>query len=230
MENNSGTQKPLLGADNNALIALVSINVMVAILLGFLRVVYYLEGFSIAEYQTEIFQIMTLIPQKIASHPWSLLTFSWVHEGFWILFTNMIWLTAFCNVLQNMGANKHLFPIYFYSGLLAGVVYLCIGTEAPFLGAHIGVIALAVAATTMSPNFKLFGNLIKGLPIWTLTVFYLIFTGLSLIEQPWQQNVAVIVGGATGIGYTMLLKKGVDLGKWMHQLIHLLNNSLRPKS
>ena len=230
MENNSASQKPLLGADNNALIALVSVNVIVAILLGFLRVVYYLEGFSIAEYQGEVFQIVTLIPQKIASHPWSLLTFSWVHAGFWILFTNMIWLTAFCNVLQNMGANKHLFPIYFYSGLVAGGVYLCIGSNAPLLGAQVGVIALAVAATTMSPNFKLFGNVIKGLPVWALTVFYLIFTGLSLKEQPWQQNVAIAVGSATGIGYALLLKRGTDLGRWMHQLLHLLNNSLKPKA
>ena len=30
--------------------------------------------------------------------------------------------------------------------------------------------------------------------------------------------------------YILLLKKGIDLGKWMHQLLHLLNNSLAPKN
>ena len=29
--------------------------------------------------------------------------------------------------------------------------------------------------------------------------------------------------------YVMLLNKGNDLGKWMHELLHLLNNSLAPK-
>jgi hypothetical protein len=33
----------------------------------------------------------------------------------------------------------------------------------------------------------------------------------------------------TGLLYVILLNKGNDLGKWMHQLLHLLNNSLAPK-
>jgi hypothetical protein len=49
------------------------------------------------------------------------------------------------------------------------------------------------------------------------------------MQQPWQQQVATLVGGLTGLGYIFLLKKQIDLGNWMHRLLNLLNNSLSPK-
>jgi membrane associated rhomboid family serine protease len=222
--------KPLLGADNNALIALVSINIIVAIVLGFFRVLYFLEGFTFDAYQIEVFQLATLIPQQIQIHPWTLLTFNWTHAGFWDLLTNMVWLAAFCNILQNLGANKHLFPIYFYSGLVAGLVYLFSGATTPFLGAHIGVLALAFAATMHSPKYKFLANAKGGgIPLWVLTLIYLAIAIPSVIANPWQQQLAVLLGGLFGVFYILLLKKRIDLGNWMHQLLSLLNNSLRPK-
>jgi len=37
-------QKPLLGADNNALVALLAINLVAFVLLGFFKVIYFLDG------------------------------------------------------------------------------------------------------------------------------------------------------------------------------------------
>jgi len=37
-------QKPLLGADNNALVALLAINLVAYVMLGFLKVIYFLDG------------------------------------------------------------------------------------------------------------------------------------------------------------------------------------------
>lgn len=223
-------QKPILGADNNALVALVSINIMLSILLGFFRVLYFLEGFSFEAYQTEVFQLATLIPAQIQSHPWTLLTYNWTHIGFWDLLTNMVWLAVFCNILQNQGANKHLFPIYFYSGLVAGISYLFMGSTIPFLGAHIGVLALAIAATTNGFNYRFLANAKGGgIPLWGVTIIYLSIAIPVISKQPWQQQIAVLLGGIVGFVYIFLLKKQIDLGKWMHQLLHLVNNSLSPK-
>lgn len=227
---NQFSKKPLLGADNNALVALVSVSIIVSAVLGFFRVLYFLEGFTFDAYQTEVFQLATLIPQKILQHPWTLFTYNWTHIGFWDLFTNMVWLAAFCNILQNLGANKHLFPIYFYSGIAAGLVYIFIGPAVPFLGAHVGVIALALAATMLSPKYKFLANTKGGgLPLWILTLIYLALAAPTIMQQPWQLQVALLIGGLMGPGYIYLLKKQVDMGNWMHHLLKLLNNSLSPK-
>jgi membrane associated rhomboid family serine protease len=223
-------QKPLLGADNNALVALVSINIIFSILFGFFRVLYFLEGFSFEAYQTEVFQLATLIPTQIQSHPWTLFTYNWTHIGFWDLFTNMVWLAVYGNILQNQGANKHLFPIYFYSGLVAGLSYLLLGSNVPFLGAHIGVLALAIAATISAPSYKFLANAKGGgIPLWALTIIYCCIAIPSLLQQTWQQQIAVILGGIVGFVYIFLLNRQIDLGKWMHQFLHLVNNSLSPK-
>ena len=46
--------KPSIGADNNALIALLSINLVVYAIIGFLKVVYYLNGYPLEEFYTQI--------------------------------------------------------------------------------------------------------------------------------------------------------------------------------
>lgn len=44
------SNKPLLGADNNALIALLSINLVVYALIGFFKVVYYLNSLPLEQF------------------------------------------------------------------------------------------------------------------------------------------------------------------------------------
>ena len=115
-------QKPLLGADNNSLVALLAINLVGYVILGLIKVVYYLESLPLEQYYAQIFQPFTL-DQHWLSHPWSILTYNWIHDGFWMVFANMIWLSVFSYALQSKAANKHIFPIYFYSGVLGALVY-----------------------------------------------------------------------------------------------------------
>ena len=55
--------------------------------------------------------------QEALEKPWTFFIYNWSHDQFWTLCGNMIWLTVFGLILQNQGANKHLFPIYLYSGI-----------------------------------------------------------------------------------------------------------------
>jgi membrane associated rhomboid family serine protease len=222
-------QKPLLGADNNTLVALLAINLVGYVILGLIKVVYYLESLPLEQFYAQIFQPFTITTNWI-QHPWSLLTYSWVHDGFWILFANMIWLTVFSYTLQIKGANKHLFPIYFYAGIAGALVYVIVGSNQALSGAGVSVTGLVIAAMALVPNHKLLTNLAGGIPVWILGVVYLLLQGYAILDEPIASDLATIAGGVMGAVYVMLLKRGVDLGKWMHQLLHLLNNSLAPKN
>ena len=222
-------QKPLLGADNNTLVALLGINLVCYVILGLIKVVYYLESLPLEQYYAQIFQPLT-IDTNWMNHPWSLLSYNWVHDGFWILFANMIWLSLFSYMLQEKGANKHLFPIYFYAGVLGAIGFMIVGSNQPLMGAGVSVTALVVAAMAFIPNYKLLTHIVGGIPLWILGVVYLLLQGYLLLDQPIAADIAILIGGFTGAIYIMLLKRGKDLGKWMHQLLHLLNNSLAPKN
>ena len=230
MQNEKST-KPLLGADNNALIALLSINLVVYALIGFFKVVYYLNSYPLEQFYAQIMQpsILASSPTEFLQQPWTLLTYYWVHDGFWVLLTNMIWLVAFGYLLQVQASNKHIFPIYFYAGILAGLSHILLGADAPIMGAQVGVMALAMAVASLSPKYRLLKNIGKGIPVWILAMVYLIIQALSLQEASLALIISYLVAATTGLLYVMLLNKGNDLGKWMHQLLHLLNNSLAPK-
>lgn len=222
-------QKPLLGADNNALVALLAINLVGYVILGLLKVIYYLESLPLEQFYNQIFYPLTL--QRDWLHqPWSLFVYNWVHDGFWTLFTNMIWLSIFTYVLQVKGANKHVFPIYFYSGLMGAICFLCMSANQPLVGAAVSVTALVVATMVLTPQYKLLSSLLGGLPIWILGIIYLVLQGYSLVNTSLSVILSIAIGGVSGGVYVMLLKRGKDLGKWMHQLLHLLNNSLSPKN
>jgi len=230
MQNENST-KPLLGADNNALIAVLSINLVVYALIGFLKVVYYLNSYPLEQFYAQIMEPSILHPSasELLHQPWTLFTYYWVHDGFWVLLTNMIWLTAFGVILQEQSANKHIFPIYFYAGIVAGFAYIFLGAELPIMGAQVGVMAIVIATVTLAPRYRLLKNIGKGIPVWILAIVYLIIQAFSLQDASLALMICNLVAATTGLLYVILLNKGNDLGKWMHQLLHLLNNSLAPQ-
>ena len=222
-------QKPLLGADNNALVALLAINLVGYVILGLLKVIYYLESLPLEQYYNQLFYPLTL--QRDWYHqPWSLFTYNWVHDGFWTLLPNMIWMSIFIHMLQVKGANKHVFPIYFYSGLLGAITFLCMGANQPLVGAGVSVTGLVFASIALIPNYKFLSSVFGGIPLWLLGIIYILLQGYAFLDASISVDIAIAVGGITGFVYVMLLKRGKDLGKWMHQLLHLLNNSLSPKN
>ena len=232
-------QKPLLGADNNALVALLAINLVAFVMLGFFKVIYFLDGTPIELFYKNIFHLFTVPTSgdQWLTQIWSLFTFNWMHDGFWELFTNMIWLTVFGYVLQMNQSNKHLFPIYFYAGLMGGLSYVMMsfGISAnfisfPLMGASMSVSALVMAATLIAPRFKLLANIGNGVPLWILSIIYFALQIATLTKYQFANSVVAILSVVMGVVYVLLLKKGVDLGKWMHNLLHWLNKSAAPKT
>jgi membrane associated rhomboid family serine protease len=222
-------QKPLLGADNNTLVALLGINLVCYVILGLIKVVYYLESLPLDQFYTQIFQPFIMNGDWM-KHPWSLFTYNWIQDGFWSLFTNMSWMSFFSYYLQVNGYNKHLFPIYFYAGIVGAAVFILLGFDHVLLGATVSVTGIVVTGMALIPNYKLLSNIGGGVPLWIFGLCYLILQGYVLSNEPVQTILPVMMGGLAGLFYVLLLKKGYDLGKWMHQLLHLLNNSLAPKN
>jgi membrane associated rhomboid family serine protease len=232
-------KKPLLGADNNALVALLAINLVAYVLLGFLKVIYFLDGTPIELFYKNIFHLFTLPTQGAhwLTQPWSILTFNWVHDGFWVLFTNMIWLSVFGYVLQMNQGNRHIFPIYFYAGLIGGGTYIIMSfgvgsqfIQYPLMGASSSVTALIIATTLFVPQYKLLNNIGNGVPLWILSIIYIALQITSLTKYQPAQIWVVIMASGMSIFYVLLLKRGIDLGKWMHNLLHWLNKIAAPKS
>lgn len=223
--------KPLLGADNNALVAIVSVNLMIAVAYGMTRMVYYLEGFPMAQFYDEVVHHFMLSPyyQEALEKPWTFFIYNWSHDQFWTLCGNLIWLTVFGTILQNQQSNKHLFPIYFYSGILGGIAFILMGAGISFMGAELSIMALATAALSLNPRYKLSLSGTSIPPVWVIFVIYFVIQFATHLSGTPVFFFTLSVGGFVGVGYMYLLKKKIDLGNWMHQLVKKFNAYMAPK-
>jgi membrane associated rhomboid family serine protease len=230
MNEQVSSSKPLLGADNNAMVALVVINLSMAAMVLFIRSVYFLEGHSYQSYLDDVFSKIVLHPATVAKYPWTVLSYNWVLSDYWTLFTNLFWLFVFGNILQSNGANKHIFPIYFYTGIVVALLYLIFPAGIAIMGAGFGVLSLAMAALISAPHYPLLGSNQKWITTQWLVVLYVGLVVFFNAKAPLSIQLCLLAAALSSLLYMFLLKRGVDLGKWMHQLLHLLNNSLAPKN
>ena len=138
---------------------------------------------------------------------WTVFLYAWTHAGFWELFSNMIWLYAFGTIVQMLVGYKQVIPLFIYGAVVGGLFYQLaqlIPIEAfagrpAMLGAQGGVMALAVAALTLAPSYRIYLSPTFGIPLVIIAcVFFalmvmnanlepasLVFTGRGSIFRLW---------------------------------------------
>lgn len=167
---------------------------------------------------------------------WTVLTYGWVHNGFWELFSNMVWLYVFGSVTQLIIGYRQIIPLFVYS-LVIGAFFYEFSQFLPgdsfvgrsyMIGAQAGIISLAVAAITSAPNYRYHLTQHFSIP---LVVIVIIFFVLAIINSGLEgAAIFLLVGGAaTGFTYVILLKKGYNLGGWYHNMFDYLNKVADPK-
>ena len=231
-------KKIRLGDDNNALIALIGINTLLFVSFGLIQVIYYISQSGTTAFQYEILRwfIMPAKLSSIATKPWTVLTYMFIHVGFFYTLINMIWLWVFGSILQDLSGNSKIIPVYFYGGIAGAVFFVATSYTFPqlrgqveysfMLGGNAGIMAIALATTTLSPDYRLFRMLNGGIPLWILTILYVIidFTGTADASQ----RLAHLGGGLVGFLFVLSLKKGYDGSLWMNNVYNWFTDLFNP--
>jgi membrane associated rhomboid family serine protease len=230
----------LLGQDGNSLAWLLAILAVVFCIFKFLWVVYKLSDWQEAAFYTNLFDWFTLTPDlgKLASRPWAILTYMFMHDEPMRLIGNALWLWAFGYILQDLTGPSKLIPLYIYGGIAGGLFFVLSYTIfpglagktaiAPLIGGSAGVIAIAVATTVLAPNYRIFPMINGGIPLWVLTLVYVILD-LAMIPVNNVGVYAAHVAGA-GIGYLFVhqLQRGRDWSNWMDKFFDWVSNLFNP--
>jgi len=234
-------RKLTIGQDGNALTLLIAINLTIFVVLKFTEVVYY---FSFGEegkalYNTQVLHYIS-IPSSIEGfikQPWTLITYMFVHDDVWHIIANMLWLWGFGYILQDLTGNRQLAPLYIYGGLAGAAVFLIThntipvleASGRPMIGASAGVMAIAIAATVLAPGYRIFPFLNGGIPLWVLTVIFLIIDLATIPNNNAGGHLAHLGGAAMGFVYMVALKRGTDWGLWMNNFFDWINNLFNPE-
>jgi membrane associated rhomboid family serine protease len=233
-------KKMVLGQDGNALVQLVIINAVLFAILKFIYVIYVLNSLNPGAYENNVLAWFSLPAtlDKLSSRPWTVLTYMFSDQHVFRFIGNMFWLWGFGYILQDLTGNRKLIPIYLYGGVAAAACFLlCYGFvprlqvqagAAQLIGANAAVMAVAIATTTVAPDYRIFPMINGGVPLWILTVLFLLINFSTIPHGDAGTYIACLSGAAAGFLFIYRLRRGHDGSIWMNQLFDWVNDLFNP--
>jgi membrane associated rhomboid family serine protease len=229
-----------LGADENALIGLITINIIFFLLLMVIQVVYFFFQAPESSFNAQVVQYFELPASllKLSERPWTVVTYMFSHTGVIHIITNMIWLWAFGFILQELTGNRKLIPIYIYGGFAGALFFIIANYTIPplkpfiesnaLIGGNAGVMAVAMATTMLAPGYRFFQQLNGGIPIWVLTMVYIIIDFAGVASMGAAHSISHLAGAGAGFLFVYLLRKDMDGSIWMLKFYDWLMNIFNP--
>lgn len=231
----------MLGQDNNALVFLFAVNMILFVIITFIKTVYYLSDIPEELFYKQILNWFTLpaVPETFLGRPWTLITHMFTHQGVWHLISNCLWLWGFGYIMQDLTGNNKLIPVYLYGGFVGGLVFLLgnnlvpvlernLAVTAPMMGAGASIMALAIATTTLAPDYRIFPLINGGIPLWVLTLVFVAIDFATLATGNAGIGAGHLAGGIVGYLYIRQLRRGQDWGAWMIGLMNWLDDLFSP--
>ncbi|MES2780622.1 MAG: rhomboid family intramembrane serine protease [Bacteroidota bacterium] len=216
--------------NNNAVRKIIIVNVAVFLLTALVNVFMFFAGIGGDTINPALQHFM--LPAalgKLLMQPWSIITYMFLHDGFFHILFNMLWLFWLGNLLHEYIGNQKVYEAYFGGGILGAILFLvCYNIFPVFqnavpgayaLGASAGVLSVVVATATLLPNYPiqllLFGNV-------RLKYIALVTVVLDVVSIP-QQNpgghIAHLGGALFGFLYIKYLYQEKHiLPQWMRNL------------
>lgn len=234
-------KKILMGEDHNALTWLIILNALVFVSILFIKVIYDL---TVGHSQTTDFSIDNWVAMpaegyRFLTRPWTIITYMFAHNSIWYLISSVLWLWCFGYILQDIAGNNKLFPVYLYGGFFGGLFFLITANLIPsihadaaafsLMGAGTSVMAVAIATTFLTPDYRILPMLNGGIPLWVLTLIFVAIDLGTIGLSNGAVAVAHIVSGLTGFFYVYQLRRGNDTGKWIINLADWINNLFNPE-
>lgn len=237
-------QRVSLGQSNNALTMLIIVNLVFFATLILIRTFFYFiyreDGLAtqlFAERALKWFVVPADLSQ-LAARPWTIITAIFSEVSIWGILSNMLWLWTFGYILQDLTGNKKVIPLFIYGGLAAVVGFLIVYNVMPslqpaipaatFFGAKAGITAIAVATTMVSPGYRIFPMLRGGIPLWILTLVYLLISVLTVPVFHIAYLMPLIAGGFAGWLFMIMMRQGYDWSEWMNNFYDWLTNLFNP--
>jgi len=229
-----------LGAAGNSIIALFAINVIFFLILLTIYVGMLVGDKKFDFFYTHCVQWFELPSglAKFSERPWTLLTYMFSELSVIGLISNMLWLWAFGYILQDLAGNDKMIPIYLYGGLTGAIFFIGAHYLLPqiaaqrgvsgLLGANAGVMAVAMATTTLEPDYRFFRQIRGGIPIWVLMGIYVLIDFAGVATEGAAFSLSHLGGALAGFLFVVFLRKGRDGSVWMNKFWHWLMNVFTP--
>lgn len=214
--------KNVFNRRDNALNQLIVLNVLVFAVLVVVRAVLFVS--SASAWYLPVVKLLQLNSDVsvLAWRPWTVLTYAFVHEGFFHILFNLLNLYWFGQLVREYLGDRRLVSLYLLGALAGALVFLlsfnllpvfqpAVGT--PMIGASAAVTAIIVAAATLLPDYTFMLLLLGPVKIkWIAAVVVLISLAGINGGNPGGE-IAHLGGALLGFVFIKQLQAGRDLGR-----------------
>jgi len=217
----------------NTLQKLLVMNVAVFLLINIAKGLMGLFMMSMENYVdiTAWFAVPASV-QVLITRPWTLITYMFLHEEFFHILFNMLWLYWMGNILQEYLGSKKLFSTYILGGISGALLYIIAFNVFPLfsnvlhssfaLGASASVIAIVIATVTLLPEYPVRILFLPVFPLKYIALVLVLQDLLSISGNNAGGHIAHLGGALFGFTYIRQLKKGTDLAAWFNKLMDKL--------
>ncbi len=163
------------------------------------------------------------------THPWGIFTSMFLHESFWHLLWNMLYMYWFGRIVGDFIGNQRVLPIYLAGGIVGGILFFITANLLPYgaggarfaLGASGAVMAMVVAAGVIAPDYIMRILFIGDVKLKYIVLVLVLLDLIGIANDINTGGHFAHIGGAlTGLIFVRQLRAGND---WSLPMNHLLN-------
>lgn len=222
--------------EGSALTRLIYINLVVFLAVRIVNVFYFLAGtpFPFLDWLALPADIGTL-----ASRPWTLITYMFLHFDFLHILFNLLWLYWMGQIFLGYFDQGKLITIYLLGGITGGIFYVAgfnffpvfnqIVPDSRLLGASASVIAIVTALAIYVPNHTIHLLFIGPVRMKYIALFSILMYIISISSSNAGGNLAHLGGAFWGMIYILQLRRGIDVGKGINRLFSGINKVFKPQ-
>ncbi len=167
-------------------------------------------------------------PMDLLWKPWSIISYSFFHSGFFHLFFNLIILNFSSQLFLTFFNQKQLLGLYLLAAVFSGVIFVfffyLMNIISPIVGASGAIMAILVATTTYQPLMNLRLLIIGNVKLWHVTVVILLLDLMQIQSENSGGHIAHLAGAFFGFIFIKLLQNGTDLSKIVSNLLNFFVN------
>ncbi|MBA3899437.1 MAG: rhomboid family intramembrane serine protease [Bacteroidetes bacterium] len=226
--------------DNNAVKVFIAANVVVFLAINLVLLAFFLMGISEATIDLTRFLAVPSAIGSFLSRPWTIITYMFLHLGFFHLFFNMLILYIGGRIFTEYLGDKNLISTYFVGGIVGALFYIAAFNLFPgfermvsasvALGASASVIAILVGAATYVPNYTLNLLLIGPIRLKYIVIFLLVVDLISIRQENPGGHIAHLGGAFYGYIFVSQYKQGRNIALWFNKLADYIATLFKPKS
>jgi membrane associated rhomboid family serine protease len=181
------------------------------------------------------------VPEMLATRPWTLLTYMFVHQNFFHILFNILYLHWFGRLFLEFLKPKQLVGVYILGGIGGAIAYLLAYNLIPafyshvpsgiLLGASASVMAILFAVARYAPNHEIYLMFIGPARLKYIALAAVL---IDLISIPTMENtgghIAHLGGALVGYLFAVSLIGGYDISKPISSITHFTSNLFKKRS